>query len=94
MSRRFLCEHQVVPDLDLRLIQTMHGASRPGMNLLFSFSNLGEKCMYSVVESPDRLTVESFFSDLRIPCDSIMEVEVLGEGMGNVTDLRTGRKAA
>lgn len=91
--RRFICEHQVVPDLDQVVIKNMHNASTLGLTVLYSFSNLDEKCMYSVVSAPDRLTVESFLSSLRLPCDSIMEVQVFGEGKDMLMDLRYKRAA-
>jgi hypothetical protein len=91
--RRFICEHQVVPDLDQVVIRDMHHSTLQGVTVLYTFSNLDEKCMYSVVAAPDRLTVESFMGSLRLPCDSIMEVQVMGEGQDMVLDLRHKRAA-
>ena len=92
LKKRFICEHQVVPRLDLETIYKLH---RPAgeVSVLYSFSNLDEKCLYTVVESPDRFSVESFFTGMKVPCDSIMEVEVQGEGTDSIQDLRI-RKAA
>lgn len=92
--RRFICEHQVVPDLTEELIRDIHAHVDEDLKVLYTFSNLDEKCMYSVVESRDRRTVEKLFESLRIQCDSIMEVEVQGEGMSRIQDLRPGKKAA
>ena len=91
--RRFICEHQVVPDLDQVVIKNMHRLNVQGLSVLYTFSNLDEKCMYSVVSAPDRLTVESFMGSLRLPCDSIMEVQVMGEGKDMLLDLREKRAA-
>ncbi len=84
--RMFISEHQVVSDLNRDLIMKMHSASVKGIEVLYSFSNIEEKCMYTVIKSPDRLSVEAFMSELRIPCDSIMEVEVFIEGKGEIED--------
>ncbi|MGA2193525.1 MAG: hypothetical protein ABSG42_09160 [Nitrospirota bacterium] len=92
-TRRFICEHQVFPNLAPDKIRNMHTAKKPGLTVLYSFSNIDEKCMYSVLESPDRLTIESFFNDLRIPCDSIMEIEYFAEGF-NMRDMRAMKEAA
>jgi hypothetical protein len=93
-SRRFVCEHQVVPGLDIDRIKNMHKTKRQDIKVLYSFSNLEERCMYTVLESHDRLHVEAFFSDMRIPWDSILEVDVQGEGREEVKDLRGVRRAA
>jgi hypothetical protein len=85
--KRFICEHQVVPNLDRGLLKNMHRTLRQEINVLYTFSNLTEKCMYSVIESHDRLTVESFFSDMRIPWDRIVEVDLQGEGREKLEDL-------
>ncbi len=82
--RMFISEHQVVPDISRDLIRKMHFASGKGVEVLYSFSNLEEKRMYAVIKSPDRLSIEAFMSELRIPCDSIMEVEVFVEGKGEM----------
>ena len=84
--RMFISEHQVVSDISRDLIMKMHSASGKGVEVLYAFSNIGEKCMYSVIKSPDRLSIEAFMSELRIPCDSIMEVEVFVEGKGEPED--------
>ncbi len=84
--RMFISEHQVVSDLSRDLIRKMHFASGKGVEVLYSFSNIEEKRMYTVIKSPDRLSIEAFVSELRIPCDSIMEVEVFIEGKGEIED--------
>ena len=91
--KRFLCEHQVFPDLDMNVINRMHGAARKGLRVLYTFSNLDEKCMYSVIEGTGRRAVELFLSELGIPCDTVMEVEAQGQE-GQVEDLRRQEKAA
>ena len=93
-SRRFVCEHQVVPGLDLERIKNLHRTKRQDIDVLYSFASLEERCMYTVVQSHDRMHVESFFSDMRIPWDSIIEVEIQGEGREEVKDLREIRRAA
>ena len=92
--RRFICEHQVVPDLTEELIRNIHTYKGDDVRVLYTFSNLDEKCMYSVIESQDRRSVEKLFEALGIQCDSIMDVELQGEGMERIHDFRTGRKAA
>ncbi len=94
LTRRFICEHQVVPGLDLNRIKDMHKTKRQDINVLYSFASLEERCMYTVVESHDRMHVEAFFSDMRVPWDSIIEVDVQGEGRETVKDLRELRRAA
>lgn len=89
-AKRFICEHQVVPQLTRELLKNLHRTLRQEVNVLYTFSNLTEKCMYTVIESHDRLTVESFFSDMRIPLDSITEVELQGEGRDRLEDLTLG----
>ncbi len=84
--RMFICEHQVVQSLSRELLRNMHFSSGEEVEVLYSFSNIEKKCMYSVIKSPDRLSIEAFMSDLRIPCDSIMEVEVFIEGKGDIED--------
>lgn len=86
-SKRFICEHQIVPNLDREILKNIHRTLRQEINVLYTFSNLSEKCMYTVIESHDRLTVESFFSDMRIPLDNITEVELQGEGRDKFEDL-------
>lgn len=86
MRKMFMCEHQVVPNLSREMQQEIHSYGREGIKVLYSFSNIDEKCMYSVIKSPDRLSIEAFFSELRIPCDSIMEVQVFFEGKGFIED--------
>ena len=93
-TRRFICEHQVVPELDLNMVRNIHKTTIQGIKVLYTFTNIDQKCMYSVIESHDRLTVEAFFSELRIPCDMITEVEVQGEGRETLQDLREIRRAA
>jgi hypothetical protein len=86
MRKMFICEHQVVPNLSREMQQEIHSSGREEVEVLYSFSNIDEKCMYSVIKSPDRLSIEAFFSERRIPCDSIMEVEAFFEGKGLVDD--------
>ncbi len=93
-SRRFVCEHQIVPNLDMELIHNMHRTLKQEIRVLYTFANLREQTMCSVIESHDRLTVEAFFTSMRIPCDKITEVEVQGEGREKIEDLREARKAA
>ena len=93
-TRRFVCEHQVVPGLNLEHVKNLHRTKRQDVNVLYSFSSLEERCMYTVVESHDRLHVESFFSDMRVPWDSIIEVDIQGEGREEVMDRRELRRAA
>jgi len=85
-QKMFICEHQVVPNLNREMLQEIHSSVREGVGVLYSFSNIDEKCMYSVIKSPDRLSIEAFFSELRIPCDSIMEVQAFVEGKGIIED--------
>ena len=85
-QKMFICEHQVVPNLSREMLQETHTSAREGVEVLYSFSNIDEKCMYSVIKSPDRLSIEAFFSELRIPCDSIMEVQAFVEGKGIIED--------
>ena len=92
--RRFICEHQVVPDLTEERIREIHARVDEGLRVLYTFSNLDEKCMYSVIESRDRRSVEKLFESLRVQCDCIMEIEVQGEGTDRIQDLRPGKKAA
>ncbi len=92
--RRFICEHQVVPDLTEELIRGIHASAHEGLSVLYTFSNLDEKCMYSVIESRDRRSVEKLFESLRVQCDCIMEIEVQGDGTDRIQDFRPGRKAA
>src|SRR5512140_2371571 len=93
-SKRFICEHQAVPDLDIELVKNMHRTLKQEIRVLYTFGNLTDKCMYSVIESNNRLSLEAFFSSMRIPCDKITEVDIQGEGREKVFDLREMRKAA
>jgi hypothetical protein len=93
-SRIFICEHEVVPDLDIDLVRNMHRSLKQEIKVLYTFGSLQEKCMYTVIESHDRLTLEVFFSGMRIPWGKITEVDIQGEGREWVQDLREMRKAA
>lgn len=94
LTKRFICEHQNIPGLDKEMMRNMHRALHQEVRVLYSFANLEEKRMYSVVESHDSLTVESFFRELRIPWDTITEIELQCEGRGEVQDVRKMMKAA
>jgi len=93
-SKRFICEHQVVSDLEVDLIRNMHRTLKQNIKVLHTFANLREGIMYSVIEGNDRLGVEAFLTGMRIPYDKITEVEVQGEGRERIEDLREKIKAA
>lgn len=94
LTKRFICEHQVLSGLDKGLIDKLHKSLRQDVKVLQSFTNLQENMMYTVIDSHDRLTVESFFSDHRVPWNSITEVELQCEGRSDIQDLRGIRLAA
>jgi len=94
LSKRFICEHHLVPGLDKEMIRNVHRAKNQEVRVLHSFASLEEKRLYSVVESHDSLTVESFFRELRIPWNNITEIELQCEGRGEVQDVHKLLKAA
>jgi len=101
LSKRFICEHRSVPGIegverliDTNMVRGLHRSKRQDIKVLYSFVNLKDQLMYSVLDAHDRQSVESFFSDMRIPLEGVMEVELQCEGKGNIIDLKAVREAA
>lgn len=94
LTRRFMCEHEVISGLGSELIKNIHRTKRQDIRAIYSFANLQENLLYTVIDTHDRMTLEAFFSDLRIPFNSITEVELQCEGRNDIQDLRKISKAA
>jgi hypothetical protein len=94
LTKRFLTEHEIISGLDKELIKNIHRSKRQDVRAIYSYANPAERLLYTVIDTHDRMTLEAFFSDLRIPFNTITEVELQCEGRNDVQDMRALSKAA
>lgn len=88
--KRFLVLHKLPPEmLSLEKLKEMGSAMRddPDVKGYRSFLNLTEGRGACVFEAPDADTLGKYLSSASLPYESILEVEIEGEG-GEFTDLR------
>lgn len=87
---KFLCTHTVPPKgVTLEQVKQVSHAAQADKTVkgLQSFGNLAEGKISCIFEGPSRDAVANFFKTMKMPVDSIVQMDFEGE-CGNITALK------
>ena len=89
---RFVVSHPLPPGTTRQEVEQMKHrmATAPGVTGYRSFLNLSEGRGFCVFDAPSEERLRNWLAEQELPYDSILTVELEGDGTGNWTELPVG----